>query len=150
MFLLYVIMKTSTFVTVNQFCIQLSRHTHVCMCNSSDFLFSNLHKMSRIPCTYTIDIEWQNFLACSLGQLVYVIANDLTVLLLLSSSDTEASFSTYEKSFNVFCDKVVGLEIIGDSGIRRTSYLLRRFIEMVKTCEDKDASTYRCDYLIVK
>lgn len=88
MFLLCVIMKTSIFVTELIFYTIVQAHT----CSHAVLLISFLKLAKNVQnfIYIYIGIEWQKLLACSFGQLVYRIANDLTlymyVLLLLSST----------------------------------------------------------------
>ena len=58
-------------------------------------------------------------------------------------SETERSTSVYEKSYDVFCKKVIETEVIGNKQIKYMKDLLEKFVIIAKDTENVDASKYR-------
>ena len=58
-------------------------------------------------------------------------------------SETERSTSVYEKSYDVFCKKVIEMEVIGNKQIKYMKDLLEKFVIIAKDTENVDASKYR-------
>ena len=58
-------------------------------------------------------------------------------------SETERSTSVYEKSYDVFCKKVIETEVIGNKQIKYMKDLLEKFVIIAKDTENMDASKYR-------
>ena len=58
-------------------------------------------------------------------------------------SETEISTSVYEKSYDVFCKKVIETEVIGNKQIKYMKDLLEKFVIIAKHTENVDASKYR-------
>jgi hypothetical protein len=58
-------------------------------------------------------------------------------------SETERPTSVYEKSYDVFCKKVIETEIIGNKQIKYMKDLLEKFVIIAKDTENVDASKYR-------
>jgi hypothetical protein len=58
--------------------------------------------------------------------------------------DEEATrASVYEKSYDVFCKKVIEMEVIGNKQIKYMKDLLEKFVIIAKDTENVDASKYR-------
>ena len=57
-------------------------------------------------------------------------------------SETEISTSVYEKSYDVFCEKVIE-EVIKNKQIKYMKDLLKKFVVIAKDTENVDASKYR-------
>ena len=49
----------------------------------------------------------------------------------------------YEKSYDVFCKKVIEMEVIGNKRIKYMKDLLEKFVIIAKDTENVDASKYR-------
>ena len=49
----------------------------------------------------------------------------------------------YEKSYDVFCKKVIEMEVIGNKQIKYMKDLLEKFVIIAKDTENVDASKYR-------
>ncbi len=58
-------------------------------------------------------------------------------------SETEKSTSVYEKSYDVFCKKVIETEVIGNKQIKYMNELLEKFVTIARDTENVDASKYR-------
>ena len=58
-------------------------------------------------------------------------------------SETEISTSVYEKSYDVFCEKVIETEVIKNKQIKYMRDLLKKFVIIAKDTENVDASKYR-------
>ena len=58
-------------------------------------------------------------------------------------SETEISTSVYEKSYDVFCEKVIETEVIKNKQIKYMKDLLKKFVIIAKDTENVDASKYR-------
>ena len=58
-------------------------------------------------------------------------------------SETERSTSVYDKSYDVFCKKVIETEVIGNKQIKYMKDLLEKFVIIAKDTENVDASKYR-------
>ena len=60
-----------------------------------------------------------------------------------NQSETERSTSVYEKSYDVFCKKVIETEVVGNKKIKYRKDLLEKFVIIAKDTENVDASKYR-------
>ncbi len=58
-------------------------------------------------------------------------------------SETEKSTSVYEKSYDVFCKKVIETEVIGNKQMKYMNELLEKFVTIARDTENVDASKYR-------
>ena len=57
--------------------------------------------------------------------------------------ETEISTSVYEKSYDVFCKKVIEMEVIGNKQKKYMKDLLEKFVIIAKDTENVDAFKYR-------
>ena len=75
--------------------------------------------------------------------------NDQLILVQIQGKDCVAlesaitKFAVYEKSYDVFCKKVIEMEVIGNKQIKYMKDLLEKFVIIAKDTENVDVSKYR-------
>ena len=72
-----------------------------------------------------------------------VCYSNYTRFLTRKVQETERCAPQYEKSFEIFCEKVIDTEVINDKQIKYMKDLLQQFVVIAQKTENVDASKYR-------